>query len=72
MCILTPRQIEVLRAMLGGKTTKQIARDLDIAEVTVRIHISDMCRLTNQPNRVGLAVWAITNLPQEPANDTNL
>ena len=71
MCILTPRQTEVLRAMVAGKTTKQIAYDLDIAEVTVRIHISDMCRLTNQPNRVGLAVWATTNLPKELPNDAN-
>ena len=33
---LSPRQLEVLRAVAGGATYRQIARDLGVDEVTVR------------------------------------
>ncbi|MCP5525554.1 MAG: response regulator transcription factor [Verrucomicrobiales bacterium] len=35
---LTPREIEILRHASRGKTSKEIARDLEIAEVTVNNH----------------------------------
>jgi PAS domain S-box-containing protein len=36
---LTPRQLEVLRALAAGEPAKAIARRLEIAEATVRNHI---------------------------------
>lgn len=35
---LTPREREVLEHVVAGKLNKQIARDLDITEATVKIH----------------------------------
>lgn len=35
---LTPREIEVLRLVAGGKVNKEIASDLDISLQTVKSH----------------------------------
>jgi FixJ family two-component response regulator len=37
---LTPREQEVMRCVITGASNKQVARDLDIAEKTVKIHRS--------------------------------
>ncbi|XHF35195.1 LuxR C-terminal-related transcriptional regulator [Pseudomonas chlororaphis] len=39
---MTNREIEVLRLLLQGKTNKQIARELEISNFTVRDHISSI------------------------------
>lgn len=41
---LTPRQIEVLDELLHGQTSKEIARKLDVAEGTVKIHLAAIYR----------------------------
>jgi FixJ family two-component response regulator len=35
---LTPREYEVMRFVIGGLLNKQIARRMDIAEKTVKVH----------------------------------
>ena len=35
---LTPRELEILRYVVSGVTNKQVARQLDIAEKTVKVH----------------------------------
>jgi FixJ family two-component response regulator len=37
LATLTPRELQVLRRVLGGQTNKQIAADLGTAEKTVKI-----------------------------------
>lgn len=37
---LSPRQLSVLKGLLQGKSNKIIARDLDVAEGTVKAHLS--------------------------------
>lgn len=37
---LSPRQLTVLKGLLQGKTNKSIARDLNVAEGTVKAHLS--------------------------------
>ena len=37
---LTPRQREILGALARGRQTKEIARDLGIAESTVKTHLT--------------------------------
>ena len=41
---LTPREREVLRLVVGGAMNKQIAFDLGITEITVKLHRSNMMK----------------------------
>lgn len=49
---LTPRQQDVLALMAGGKTNKEIARELDLSESTVKIHVAALFRALGVRNRV--------------------
>jgi DNA-binding NarL/FixJ family response regulator len=44
MASLTPQQLKVLRLMVSGKPNKIIAYELDIAETTVKAHITVILR----------------------------
>jgi DNA-binding NarL/FixJ family response regulator len=48
---LTQRQMDVLRLLSQGKSNKQIARELDISEGTVKIHLAAIFRVLNARNR---------------------
>lgn len=50
---LTNRETEVLRALSQGGSVSGIARDLGIAEGTVRNHVSAAMAKTNTENRIG-------------------
>ena len=49
---LTRRQLLVLERMSKGESNKQIAYHLDIAETTVKAHVSAILRKLNVHNRV--------------------
>lgn len=49
---LTRRQLLVLERMAKGESNKQIAYTLDIAETTVKAHVSAILRKLNATNRV--------------------
>ncbi len=55
---LTRREVEVLRSLASGNTNKQIAKDLNIEEVTVKIHLRNSYSKLGVRNRVG-AVRAV-------------
>jgi DNA-binding NarL/FixJ family response regulator len=38
--VLTPRQLESLRGVAGGKTDKQIARELSVSPRTIEMHVA--------------------------------
>lgn len=44
LALLTPQQARILDAVCEGKLNKQIAHDLDIAETTVKAHITAILR----------------------------
>jgi DNA-binding NarL/FixJ family response regulator len=52
---LTPRQQQVLVQLASGATNKEIGRNLDIAEVTVKLHIRQILRRINARNRAEAA-----------------
>lgn len=56
--LLTERQIEVLRLLGEGKPNKLIARDLNISEGTVKIHLAAIFRALDVRNRVEAVVAA--------------
>lgn len=58
---LTARQADVLARMVQGKSNKLICRDLDIAEGTVKIHVTAILKALNVSNRTQ-AVIAVGKL----------
>ena len=63
MLQMTPRQIQVLRLLLrGGGGNKSIARELDVAEGTVKSHLSTIYRLLNVRSRTEV-VLSMSKLP---------
>jgi DNA-binding NarL/FixJ family response regulator len=58
---LTPRQMEVLRYVIQGKPNKVIARELNLSEATVKVHLSSVLRAFGARNRTE-AVYAAAKL----------
>jgi two-component system nitrate/nitrite response regulator NarL len=56
---LTPREIEILVALASGASNKEIARDLRLAESTVKIHVQHILRKLELSSRVQAAVYAV-------------
>jgi DNA-binding NarL/FixJ family response regulator len=54
----TPRQRDVLRLLAAGKSNKEIARELDLAEGTVKIHLAAVFQALNARNRTEAVVLA--------------
>lgn len=55
---LTPRQLEVLALMMEGKSNKTICRKLNLAEPTVKNHVTAILRALNVTNRTEAVVAA--------------
>jgi DNA-binding NarL/FixJ family response regulator len=53
---LTPRQRDVLELLVVGKSNKEIARELDLGEGTVKIHLAALFRNLGVRNRATAAV----------------
>ena len=62
---LTKRQREVLLLLARGKSNKEIARALDIAEATTKIHVAALLRTLGVRNRTEAAFKA-ANLANQP------
>lgn len=55
---LSKRENEVLQGICEGKSNKEIARDLDLREVTVKLHVKTLSRKLNARNRTHAAMIA--------------
>ena len=56
---LTPREKEVLSWLAKGVSNKVIARSLDLAESTVKVHVQNVLRKLNLQSRVQAAIYAV-------------
>ena len=56
--LLSPREREILLLIARGDSNKLIARELDIAETTVKIHVQHILRKLGLSSRVQAAVYA--------------
>lgn len=56
--VLTPRQRDVLAMLRQGKSNKEIARDLSLAEITVKLHVTAILRALGVENRTQAAILA--------------
>jgi two-component system, NarL family, nitrate/nitrite response regulator NarL len=66
---LSEREIQILYGLARGHSNKMIARSLDLAEGTVKVHLKSLLRKINARNRTQAAIWAINNgmVDKEPA-----
>ena len=55
---LTRRELDVLRGLFAGKSNKEIGRDLELQEVTVKLHVKTLSRKLAAKNRTHAAMIA--------------
>ncbi|NNJ76997.1 MAG: response regulator transcription factor, partial [Anderseniella sp.] len=55
------RELYILRCLTEGSSNKVIARECDIAEGTVKVHVKAIMRKTKVQNRTQAAIWALNN-----------
>jgi two-component system, NarL family, nitrate/nitrite response regulator NarL len=76
---LSAREVEILESIMSGMANKVIARQFDICEATVKVHVKAILRKLGVENRTQAATWAVkhgvgspvqlalTNLALQPA-----
>ncbi|OOL28037.1 hypothetical protein GQ85_34960 [Rhodococcus rhodochrous] len=55
---LTPREVEVLRAVATGKTNRAVARELVLSEKTVARHLSNIFTKLDVSSRAAATAYA--------------
>jgi two-component system nitrate/nitrite response regulator NarL len=58
---LTEREMAILKCLASGMSNKLIARELDIMDSTVKVHIRNLLKKLKFRSRVEAAVWAVAN-----------
>lgn len=58
---LSARELSVVPRLRNGLSNKEIARELGIAEATVKVHVKALLRKAGVRNRTQLVMWAIEN-----------
>jgi two-component system nitrate/nitrite response regulator NarL len=62
---LSSREAEILRCLMQGAPNKVIARELDVAEATVKVHVKAILRKIQVSNRTQAAIWATEHMSQD-------
>lgn len=55
---LSQRERQVLTGLCHGRSNKEIARELDLQEVTIKLHVRTLCKKLNAKNRTQAALIA--------------
>ncbi len=63
---LTPREMEILGHLAAGHSNKVIARKLDLAESTIKVHVQSILRKLELSSRVQAAVYAVQHKVPQP------
>lgn len=56
---LTGREVEILECIAKGMSNKVIARELDISDGTVKVHVKHLLKKLGLRSRVEAAVWMV-------------
>lgn len=60
---LSEREEQILRCLVKGLSNKAIARELNVAETTVKVHVKGLMRKVRAANRTQVAIWAMHHCP---------
>ncbi len=55
----SPRERDILECLAQGESNKEIARKLDLAESTVKIHVQNIFKKLGMSSRVQVALYAV-------------
>jgi two-component system nitrate/nitrite response regulator NarL len=58
---LSAQERRILNRLIAGECNKSIARRMDIAEATVKVHLKSIFCKINVHNRTQAVVWAMSN-----------
>lgn len=58
---LSQRESQILRCLLSGQPNKVIAKQLNITEATVKVHLKGVMKKISAANRTQAAIWALNN-----------
>ncbi len=56
--LLTARELQVLSCLTRGLANKEIAREIELQEVTIKLHVKTLCRKIEAKNRTHAAMIA--------------
>ena len=56
--LLSERELQVLSGLVRGLANKEIAREIDLQEVTIKLHVKTLCRKLDAKNRTQAAIMA--------------
>jgi len=63
---LTDREREILQGLAQGLSNKLIARNLEITEATVKVHVKNLLKKLGFRSRLEAAVWAVGRGMKQP------
>jgi two-component system, NarL family, nitrate/nitrite response regulator NarL len=69
---LSPRERSILRCLIEGDSNKCIARKIEIAEATVKVHIKAILRKIQVQNRTQAAIWGVNHAFSAEVPETSL
>jgi len=58
---LSPQETKIMQSLAAGLSNKQIARELGLAEATVKVHLRNASRKVRASNRTQAAIWAVSH-----------
>ncbi|MCO6523678.1 MAG: two-component system response regulator NarL, partial [Candidatus Schmidhempelia sp.] len=59
--LLTPREFEIFNLLVQGLSNKLIARELNIVDSTVKVHVKNILKKLNFKSRMEIAVWYLNS-----------
>jgi DNA-binding CsgD family transcriptional regulator len=69
---LSPRERSIMRCLIEGDSNKCIARKVEIAEATVKVHIKAILRKIQVQNRTQAAIWGVNHAFLAQSSDISL
>lgn len=70
--MLSNRESEILHCLMQGAPNKIIARQLDVAEATVKVHVKAILRKIQVANRTQAAMWAVEHFAPTGAEEAGV
>jgi DNA-binding CsgD family transcriptional regulator len=68
---ISNREGQILKCLVDGCSNKEIGRELNLAEATVKVYVKGLLRKIQASNRTQAAVWALNHRMRREPEDAN-